>query len=124
MNATLPLLFGAAGRRRRRTLLLTLAGLVVTLYILAPFCWLLLTSFMHEQDALSVPPQWVPHRPTLANYISDRADLDWRSSDVFRWILEGTLKIRIDKVYPLEEAASAHRDLEGRKTTGKLLLQV
>ena len=50
--------------------------------------------------------------------------LDWRARDVFRWILEGTLKIRIDKVYPLAEAASAHRDLEGRKTTGKLLLQV
>src|SRR5262249_10205615 len=40
-------------------------------------------------------------RPTLANYISARADLDWRSSDVFRWILDGTLKIRIDHVYPL-----------------------
>jgi len=62
-------------------------------------------------------------RPTLANYIASREDLEWRSSDVFRWIAEGRLKIRIDKVYPLAEAAQAHRDLEGRKTTGKLVLK-
>jgi len=61
-------LLGAAGRRLRRSLLLAIAGIAVMLYILAPFCWLLLTSFMHEQDALSVPPQWIPQHPTLANY--------------------------------------------------------
>ena len=44
-------------------LLLMLGGLLVTLYILAPFSWLVLTSFMHEQDALSVPPQWIPDQP-------------------------------------------------------------
>lgn len=59
---------GVAGRRSRRTLFLTLAGLAVAVYILAPFCWLVLTSFMLEQDALSVPPQWIPHHPTLSNY--------------------------------------------------------
>jgi multiple sugar transport system permease protein len=42
----------------------------VSLYILAPFCWLLLTSFMHEKDALSVPPRWIPHDPTLSNYMT------------------------------------------------------
>lgn len=53
-----------------RTLLLMLGGALVAIYILAPFCWLLLTSFMHEQEALSVPPQWIPKHPTLANYLS------------------------------------------------------
>ncbi len=53
---------------RRRVLLLTAGGLAVALYILAPFSWLVLTSFMHEQDALSMPPQWIPRHPTLANY--------------------------------------------------------
>jgi NADPH:quinone reductase len=63
-------------------------------------------------------------RPTLFTYIASREDLEWRSSDMFRWIGEGKLKINIDKIYPLTEAAQAHRDLEGRKTTGKLLLKI
>ena len=55
-------------RERRRTVLLTLGGLLVAIYILAPFSWLVLTSFMHERDALSVPPQWIIQDPTLENY--------------------------------------------------------
>src|SRR5258706_16316809 len=55
---------------KRSTLLPTLGGLALAVYILAPFCWLLLTSFMHEQDALSVPPQWIPANPTLSNYLT------------------------------------------------------
>jgi multiple sugar transport system permease protein len=51
-------------------LLLMLGGLLVTIYILAPFSWLVLTSFMHEQDALSVPTQWIPVNPTLSNYLT------------------------------------------------------
>jgi len=47
-----------------------LGGLLVTVYVLAPFSWLVLTSFMHEQDALSVPPQWIPKNPTLSNYLT------------------------------------------------------
>lgn len=47
-----------------------LGGLAVAIYVLAPFSWLVLTSFMPEQDALSVPPQWIPERPTLANYLT------------------------------------------------------
>lgn len=62
-------------------------------------------------------------RPSLANYISDPQELRWRASDLFRWIAEGRLKLRIHQVYPLRDAAAAHRDLEGRKTTGKLLLK-
>src|SRR5262252_610025 len=65
---------GSAGfvrsRATRRLLLRMLGGLVVAVYILAPFCWLLLTSFMHEQEALSVPPQWIPKNPTLSNYMT------------------------------------------------------
>jgi NADPH:quinone reductase len=62
-------------------------------------------------------------RPTLATHILD-GELAWRSGDVFRWITEGKLKLRIDREYPLAEAAQAHRDLEGRKTTGKILLGI
>jgi multiple sugar transport system permease protein len=51
-------------------LLLMFGGLLVTIYILAPFSWLVLTSFMHEQDALSVPTQWIPANPTLSNYLT------------------------------------------------------
>jgi len=56
-------------RDRLRTGLLMLGGLLVTLYVLAPFSWLVLTSFMHEQDALSVPPQWIPQPMRWQNYI-------------------------------------------------------
>jgi NADPH2:quinone reductase len=62
-------------------------------------------------------------RPTLATHILD-GDLAWRSGDIFRWTSEGKLKLRIDREYPLAEAAQAHRDMEARKTTGKLLLRV
>jgi NADPH:quinone reductase len=61
-------------------------------------------------------------RPSLKHYIGSREELEQRSSDVLRMIHEGDLKLRIHKTYPLAEAATAHRDLEGRKTTGKLLL--
>ena len=62
-------------------------------------------------------------RPSLANYISDPAELKWRSSELFKWIAEGRLTIRVHKKYKLADAASAHRDLEARQTTGKLLLE-
>jgi len=61
-------------------------------------------------------------RPTLAHYIASREDLERRSRDVFAMIAAGTLKLRIEHTYSLKDAAQAHRDLEGRKTTGKLLL--
>lgn len=51
-------------------LLLMLGGILVALYVLAPFSWLLLTSVMHERDALSVPPQWIPPNATLSNYLT------------------------------------------------------
>jgi len=61
-------------------------------------------------------------RPTLANYIATREELVARSAAVFSMIAAGKLKLRIEHTYPLAEAPRAHRDLEGRKTTGKLLL--
>jgi NADPH2:quinone reductase len=63
-------------------------------------------------------------RPSLANYSSTAEELDWRANDVLKWIGQGKLKLHIHKVYPLADAAEAHRDLESRKTTGKLLLSV
>lgn len=63
-------------------------------------------------------------RPTLATYIAERSDLEWRASDLFTWIGSGKLKVRIDKAYPLVEAGQAQQYLEGRKTTGKVILKV
>jgi NADPH2:quinone reductase len=61
-------------------------------------------------------------RPTLKDYIATREELVQRAGDVLRWVAEGTLKLRLEHNYPLADAAQAHRDLESRKTTGKLLL--
>ena len=61
-------------------------------------------------------------RPTLAHYTATREELELRAGEVLVAIAKGELKLRIHKAYPLAEAEQAHRDLEGRKTTGKLLL--
>jgi NADPH2:quinone reductase len=61
-------------------------------------------------------------RPTLAHYIATREELEERSNAVFDMIVSGKLELRIHGTYPLDAAEQAHRDLEGRKTTGKLLL--
>jgi NADPH2:quinone reductase len=61
-------------------------------------------------------------RPTLKDYVRTRAELESRVADVFGWVASGELKVRIGATYPLAEAAQAHRDLAGRKTTGKVLL--
>ena len=61
-------------------------------------------------------------RPTLAHYTLDRAELLQRANDLFTWTASGKLKLRIEKTFPMAEAAEAHRQLEGRKTTGKVIL--
>ena len=61
-------------------------------------------------------------RPSLAHYTLERAELLQRANDIFNWTATGKLKVRIDKTFPMAEAAEAHRQLEGRKTTGKVLL--
>jgi len=61
-------------------------------------------------------------RPSLAQYAATRNELVWRAGDVLGWIHSGALKVRIERTYQLSEAPQAHRDLEGRKTSGKILL--
>src|SRR5712691_785717 len=61
-------------------------------------------------------------RPTLAHYIATRDELVARAGEVLDWVREGKLALRIGHEFPLAEAAEAHRQLEARQTTGKLLL--
>jgi len=61
-------------------------------------------------------------RPTLFHYVASREDLLARAGDVLAWVRDGRLKLRLEHDFPLAEAAAAHRALEGRKTTGKVLL--
>lgn len=61
-------------------------------------------------------------RPTLFHYVADRPSLEARASAVLGALAAGRLKVRIERTFPLAEAAEAHRTLEGRKTTGKVLL--
>jgi NADPH2:quinone reductase len=61
-------------------------------------------------------------RPSLFHYIATRDDLLRRAGEVLGWIQKGELKLRIGATFPLGEVARAHRDLEGRRTTGKVLL--
>jgi NADPH:quinone reductase len=62
-------------------------------------------------------------RPSINHYTAERSELLWRARDVFKWIANGKLRLRIDREIPLRDAAEAHRLLESRKTTGKLLLK-
>jgi NADPH2:quinone reductase len=61
-------------------------------------------------------------RPSLVHYVATRAELLARAGEVLGWIRAGTLKLRIGRELPLAQAAAAHRALEGRETTGKVLL--
>jgi NADPH2:quinone reductase len=61
-------------------------------------------------------------RPSLGHHLLTREELEWRAGETFDAIAQGTLTIRIGGTYPLADAARAHQDLEGRRTTGKLLL--
>lgn len=61
-------------------------------------------------------------RPSMGHYIADRDELMWRAGEVLGWIAEGKLRLNIDRELPLAQAAEAHRALEGRETTGKVLL--
>ena len=61
-------------------------------------------------------------RPGLGDYTVTREELEKRSGDVLGWVKSGELKLRVEHIFPLSDAAEAHRQLEGRATTGKLLL--
>jgi NADPH2:quinone reductase len=61
-------------------------------------------------------------RPSLTHYLLDRAELLARANDLFQWTASGKLKLRVETTFPLAQVAEAHRLLEGRKTTGKVVL--
>ncbi len=61
-------------------------------------------------------------RPTLGHYAADRAEILWRAGDLFNLIGGGTLRVVVDKTFPLAEAAAAHQYLESRQSKGKILL--
>jgi NADPH:quinone reductase len=61
-------------------------------------------------------------RPTIMHYVAAQDELRWRASEVLDWIRDGLLELRIDREVPLAHASEAHRALEGRRTTGKVLL--
>jgi NADPH2:quinone reductase len=61
-------------------------------------------------------------RPSLAHHLLTRDELLWRVGDLFNYVGSGVVKVRTSRIYPMTEAAAAHRDLESRRTTGKLLL--
>ncbi len=61
-------------------------------------------------------------RPGLGDYTVTREELEKRAGDVLGWVSSGELKLRVDHVFPLSEAPEAHRQMEGRATTGKILL--
>jgi NADPH2:quinone reductase len=63
-------------------------------------------------------------RPTLADYVAERNELLWRANEVFEAFRRGHMQVAIGGRYPLADAASAHMELEARRTTGKLILQV
>jgi NADPH2:quinone reductase len=61
-------------------------------------------------------------RPTLAHYVASRSELLRRTEELMTWIMDGSLRVRIDRYLSLAAAAEAHAELEGRRTTGKVLL--
>jgi NADPH2:quinone reductase len=61
-------------------------------------------------------------RPSLGHYVSTRAELLHRASEVLGWLTDESLRVRVGREFPLAAAAEAHRELEGRRTTGKVLL--
>ena len=63
-------------------------------------------------------------RPSLTHYVAGTDSFRERATKVLNWVAQGSLKLRIERTYPLAELAQAHRDLEGRKTTGKLVIEI
>ena len=61
-------------------------------------------------------------RPTLAHYVSARSELLRRADELLGWVLDGSLRVRVGREFPLASASAAHEELEGRRTTGKVIL--
>jgi NADPH:quinone reductase len=62
-------------------------------------------------------------RPSLGPYVASRKELESRTADLFQWVRNGAVRVRVDRSYPLTKAAEAHRALESRATAGKILLE-
>ena len=77
---------------------------------------------MLDQIVVSVGPYMFVTRPTLAHYMATREELEMRANDVLDAVADARLDVRIGARFPLERADEAHRALEGRASTGKLLL--
>jgi NADPH2:quinone reductase len=76
-----------------------------------------------KMDPLSLTKgSWFLTRPTIVHYTAERREMEQRAAEVFDWIAAGALRLRIEHMFPLQDAAAAHRALEGRATTGKVLL--
>jgi NADPH2:quinone reductase len=82
-----------------------------------------LVEAVHPLELAEAGSVWFT-RPHLADYLSDAAEITTRANDLFGYALDGRLGVTIDRVLPLDQAAQAHRILEGRETRGKLLLRV
>jgi NADPH2:quinone reductase len=74
------------------------------------------TAVLNAKGSLSLA------RPSLTHNVVSHADVAWRAGNLFRWVESGKLTVSISKEFPLAEAASAHRELEARRSTGKILL--
>ena len=74
------------------------------------------TSILNAKGSLTLA------RPSLTHNVASHADVLWRAGDLFNWLAQGNLKVTIGEIYRLSQAADAHRKLESRKSTGKILL--
>lgn len=74
------------------------------------------TSILNAKGSLTLA------RPSLTHNVASHADVLWRAGDLFKWLTEGTLTVKIGKIYRLHQAAEAHRQLESRRSSGKILL--
>lgn len=80
---------------------------------------------MPPVDILRLGPKNIKlMRPVLFNYLVTRDEIEKYSKELFDLIMTGKVEVRVHDTYPLNEVARAHSDLEGRKTTGKLLLKL
>ena len=75
-----------------------------------------------ELNTLNAKGSLYVTRPSLGHYVATREELEWRAKDILGWIVDGKLKLRIEKTYPLKDVSEAHRALESRKTSGKVLI--
>lgn len=77
-----------------------------------------------DPQTLNAKGSLVLTRPSLNDFIADRAELDWRAADLFAAVAAGEIDVRVGAAYPMRDAARAHEDLEARRTTGKVMLTI